>query len=140
MSDNKVKMIFGSNVKFYLNKNRMSQADFYRALNSSSGAVSDWINGNKLPGTETIERIAELFHVPISELFVDRDALSYDDVDKAALSYYNYLTAHPKAHTIADLMMGFDDNELDFLYTMVKKMKTNFTSRSFTEYTTKREV
>lgn len=119
-----IKEVVGRNIKFYLDQHNMSQAELYRRIGSNSASVNEWVKGRKMPEAESLEKIAAVFCVPVSELFVDRYGLDNRDEKIAALSYYDFLKTHPDARFIADLMMGCSDDEIKFLYLTAKNMKT----------------
>lgn len=118
-----IKEVVGRNIKFYLNQHGMSQADLYRSIGSNSASVNEWVKGRKMPEAESLERIAGVFCVPVSELFIDRYSLDNQSENVAALSYYGFLMSHPHAKEIVDIMMGFTDEELEYLYLNTKTMK-----------------
>lgn len=51
----------------------LSQSQVARLLGVSDKAVSKWENGKAKPGTDTLRKLAALFHVPIEELLQMRE-------------------------------------------------------------------
>ena len=135
-----IKEVVGRNIKLYLNQHGMSQADLYRAIGSNSASINEWVKGKKMPEAESLEKIADVFCVPVSELFIDRYSLDNQSENVAALSYYDYLVSHPYAKEIVDIMMGFTSDELEYLYLNTKTMKRLVNNLRETKQHNKKEV
>ncbi len=117
------KIIVGNNIDFFRKQHNMSQADLYRKIGSNSASLNEWIRGKKMPEIESLEKLAAVFCVPISEFFVERIGVADDDKNIAALAYYRFLSNHPDAMNIVDDMMGFSNEELSSLRVMSKQIK-----------------
>ena len=117
------KRIVGNNIQHLLKMHHMSQADLYRKIGSNSASVNEWIHGKKMPELDSLEKIADVFCVPISELFIDRSVLYLDEEEKAATSYYLFLRNNPDAMAVADIMMSFSKGELSALRVMANQIK-----------------
>lgn len=63
--------MLSENIRYYLSKSGMEQSELAEKLNVSQSSVSHWINGNKYPRIDTIEKIAELFNVNKSDITDD---------------------------------------------------------------------
>jgi len=67
--------IFVRNLRILMGKQGMTAAELARRLGlKTRGAVSHWLNGLSGPDLRTLGRIAEIFDVPVAELFVEEDA------------------------------------------------------------------
>ncbi|SFN50234.1 transcriptional repressor LexA [Proteiniclasticum ruminis] len=60
--------ILSENIRFQLDKHSMEQSDLADKLGVSQSSVSHWINGNKYPRIDTIEKMAEIFNVRKSDI------------------------------------------------------------------------
>lgn len=116
------KKLIGRNIQFFLEKHHMRQADLYRKIGSNSASLNEWIHGKKMPEIESLEKIAAVFCVPVSEFFIDRFGINDEDENKAALSYYRFLNSHASAKDIVDGMMTLSDDELDSLRVIFKRI------------------
>lgn len=63
--------IFSENLRMYLSDSGMDQAELAEKINVSQSAISHWINCNKYPRIDTIERIAAVFNIQKSDLTED---------------------------------------------------------------------
>ena len=51
-----------------LDKEDLNQTEFAKELGLSHSTINKWVNGNALPDTEMLARIAQRFHVSTDEL------------------------------------------------------------------------
>ena len=58
----------GERVKFLMKLNNMKQIDICRKTGMSKNAISNYINGNRIPDTTALYKIAELFNVSMEWL------------------------------------------------------------------------
>ena len=62
------KDIFANNLKKQMELKGVSRNDICKALEISYFTVSDWVNGKKYPRMDKIEKLAEYFGIPKSDL------------------------------------------------------------------------
>lgn len=60
--------ILSENIRYQLKKSGMEQSELAEKLGVSQSSISHWINGNKYPRIDTIEKIAKLFNVRKSDI------------------------------------------------------------------------
>lgn len=60
--------ILSENIRYQLGKHHMEQSDLADKLGVSQSSVSHWINGNKYPRIDTIEKMAEIFNIRKSDI------------------------------------------------------------------------
>ncbi len=60
--------IFAKNLKKYMERRDITQADIVTTLNVTASTVSDWVNARKYPRVDKMQLLAELLHVRISDL------------------------------------------------------------------------
>ena len=68
MSDLGNKEIMSANIKFYMEKYKMTRYDLCDRLGISYMTVSDWINAKKYPRIDKIEMMARIFNVQKADL------------------------------------------------------------------------
>jgi transcriptional regulator with XRE-family HTH domain len=76
--------IISKNITCLRKKNKMTQGELADKLFYSNKAVSKWERGESLPDAEMLQKIADLFNVPIEYLFKDHDYTKEisGDIDK----------------------------------------------------------
>ena len=62
-------MSIGDNIKRERQKIRMKQTELAEKLETNITTISRWENNKNLPNAETIAKIANIFQVPVSELY-----------------------------------------------------------------------
>jgi transcriptional regulator with XRE-family HTH domain len=69
------KKIFARNLNYFLKLNGKKQIDLAKHLGVSTGLVSAWCNGEKLPRMGRIQAICNWLHINISDLLDDKHEL-----------------------------------------------------------------
>jgi transcriptional regulator with XRE-family HTH domain len=75
MSEEKAKEIFAKNLNYFLELNGKKQIDLAKHLDCSTGLVSAWCSGRKMPRSERVKAIADWLHVKMSDLVDDKHEL-----------------------------------------------------------------
>lgn len=71
-------IIIGTNIRELRKVNKMTQNDLAIKLNYSNKAVSRWESGEIVPDVETINKICDIFNIPIALIFeqqIDKNRL-----------------------------------------------------------------
>jgi transcriptional regulator with XRE-family HTH domain len=77
-----IREIFAKNLRYFMEKNKISQADICRELKVSSATVSDWCNGAKYPRPDAIGHLADLLGVRFSMLTTEEGPANYKDQER----------------------------------------------------------
>ena len=64
-----INLIVGNNIKLLRKENNLTQNELAQKLNYSNKAISRWESGEVIPDVATINKICEIFNVPISRIF-----------------------------------------------------------------------
>jgi repressor LexA len=74
MNEEYYRKLFSKNLNRIMNERRISQADVIRAIPEiSKASISAWCNGTRMPRMYAVDRLAEYFKVPRSELICEHD-------------------------------------------------------------------
>ncbi len=69
MSSNKVRgRTFGTWLKHQLDRREWSQADLAKRMHVTNGMVSRWVRGERVPSTDSIDRLADVLMVDVDQL------------------------------------------------------------------------
>jgi len=71
LSNKSINEIFINTLKELLAKNNMTRKELAEKLEIRPSTVSMWMNGGSMPRMELLDKIAELFHIPVSYLTTD---------------------------------------------------------------------
>ncbi len=91
MTDNEQKRIFAKNLNKYISLNQKQQKEVAEDLGINPTTLNMWCNGNSMPGTGKIRRLADYFRIGMTDLtdekeIVDIDMEFTDTIMKIALS------------------------------------------------------
>ena len=64
--------LFAKNLRYYLNKYNMTQAELAKHLNVGTTSVYNWCNGIKSPRMDKVDAMCELFNCKRSNLMEDK--------------------------------------------------------------------
>lgn len=73
------KIIFSRNLKSYINTSGKDRKEIARALNIPYSTLTDWVNANKYPRIDNLEKIAAYFGVSKSDLIEDFEQKKKDN-------------------------------------------------------------
>lgn len=73
------KEIFATNLKRHISFSSKDRKEIASDLGVPYSTITDWINGNKYPRIDNIEKVAEYFGVSKSDLIEDFDAKRKDN-------------------------------------------------------------
>ena len=77
-----IREIFAKNLRYFMEKNNINQADICRELDVSSATMSDWCNGKKYPRPDAIGRIADMLGIRFSMLTTEEGLKEYEDMER----------------------------------------------------------
>lgn len=66
---------FSKNLRFFLEKNNLTQLDFSKKMNVSTATVSNWCKGVKSPRMDKVDLMCKIFHCSRSDLMEDKGYL-----------------------------------------------------------------
>ena len=69
--------IIGNNIKELRKVNKMTQFDLAEKLNYSNKTISRWESGDIIPDVQTLNKLSELFEVPLSNMFEPDISIKY---------------------------------------------------------------
>lgn len=73
------KEVMSKNLKKYITKSGKDRSTIAEELNLSYSTLTDWVNGNKYPRINNIEKLAAYFNVSKSELIEDFEKIKSDN-------------------------------------------------------------
>jgi transcriptional regulator with XRE-family HTH domain len=103
--------IFGRNLTYYMNRNKVNGVTLAKYMNVSSATISDWMHGKKMPRVDKLKSLSNYFRINMSDLTDDDDEkLQQDD-------YY----IDPETAKVAQAI--FDDTDLHALFDAAQNSK-----------------
>lgn len=78
MTDNEQKQIFARNLNKYISLNQKQQIDVAKDLNINPTTLNMWCNGNSMPGTGKIRKLADYFRIGMTDLTDEKEVVDID--------------------------------------------------------------
>lgn len=116
MPDN-IREIFVKNLRYFMEKKGISQADICRVLNVSSATASDWCNGKKHPRPDAIGQLADLLGIRFSMLTTEEGPMNYEDQQHLEALHQN-----PRLGLLFDHTLKMDSADVDFMIQMAERI------------------
>lgn len=64
-----INLVIGTNIKELRKANKLTQYELAEKLNYSNKAISRWESGEVIPDVLTLNKICEVFNIPLSQIF-----------------------------------------------------------------------
>ena len=64
-----VNLVIANNIKELRKANKLTQFELSEKLNYSNKAISRWESGEVIPDVQTLNRLCEIFNIPLSKIF-----------------------------------------------------------------------
>ena len=64
-----INLVIGTNIKELRKANKLTQYELAEKLNYSNKAISRWESGEVIPDVLTLNKICEIFKIPLSQIF-----------------------------------------------------------------------
>ena len=104
--------IFRENLNYYLNLHKVMQKDLAEAIGAKYTTVSGWTRGISYPRADAMEKIANYFGIPTSELISERKE-SFNDLEQAGKNRKS-----EKVRTLMQNVSQLDEEDIDQLNDM----------------------
>lgn len=79
MTDLEQKKIFSKNLNKYIELNQKQQIDVAKDLKINPTTLNMWCNGNSMPGTGKIRKLADYFNIGMSDLTDEKTKMDIDE-------------------------------------------------------------
>lgn len=76
--------IFSKNLRYYMEKNSVSQNELARYLKVSPTSVNNWYNGYKTPRMDKVDRICKYFNINRSDLMEEHKDNKKESISRRA--------------------------------------------------------
>lgn len=124
MSDLGNKEIFSKNLKFYMNLYNKTRTDVAKALGVSYTTFTSWENGTNYPRIDSIERLADYFHVSKADLIENKykdQETYYNDPDAA--EYAEMVRTNPEMKMLFSAVKDISKESMQKTYEYIKFLK-----------------
>ena len=122
MSNEEYKLIFAENLKRLMELHRVKTADLVSLLNVSKQAVSSWLNGEKIPRMDKIEKLALYFGIRKSDLLESRHAVSTEEEDELQV-YLEELRTRPEMRLLFSVSKNATREDVERAVAIIEALK-----------------
>jgi transcriptional regulator with XRE-family HTH domain len=116
MPDN-AREIFVRNLRYFMEKEDVTQADICRELKVSSATASDWCTGKKYPRVDAMQHLADLFGVRFSTLTTENGLQDYEDQQRLEALHQN-----PRLGMLFDRSRKMGSDDVEFMIQMADRI------------------
>lgn len=105
------KKIFAKNLQYYMDKKGVDRSQLCADVEFGYSTVSEWLNANKYPRIDKIEKLANYFNIPKSYLIEEHndESAPTDDRRSALIKRVEQIPDSEIARAEAVLSAMFDD-------------------------------
>lgn len=108
-----INLVIGNNIKTLRKANKLTQYELAERLNYSNKAISRWESGEIIPDVVTLNRICEVFNIPISKIF------EKDLTNKSAVKNYHLQIGNKLAISLLAILLVWFIATIGFVYSGV---------------------
>lgn len=125
MPEDSAKKIFARNLNYFLDLNDKKQIDLAKYMGSSTGLVSSWCRGEKMPRVNKIKAICDWFHIEMTDLLTDKTKEQEDghylneETKRIAAEIYN----SPDLHALFDMCIEMPPERLSAISDFIKRLQ-----------------
>lgn len=95
-------------------KRGMTQMELAKALQTSQASITNWETGKKIPKIDSLSKMAEIFHVPVST-FIPKETPP-DEIDNTISEALHF---NQKLRLLFDKSRYLSDSDLDAVLSVV---------------------
>lgn len=126
MSDQEYLKVFSENLKYYLTKYDISQAELAKRLGVTPTSVSNWATGQKTPRMDKVDAMCEIFNCKRSDLLEEKDDVEdgyYLDTETAKKA--QELFDNPKMRLLFDAARDSKPEDLQMAADLLYRLKAS---------------
>ena len=107
------KEILAKNLNKYITKSGKDRGEIAKELNISYSTLTDWVNGNKYPRINNIEKLAEYFKISKSDLIEDFEDIKKDN--DSIVKIIVKLRTNKELLEVVEKLLSLDKTKLESL-------------------------
>lgn len=117
--------LFAKNLRYYLNKNNMTQAELAKRLNVGTTSVYNWCNGIKSPRMDKVDAMCDIFNCKRSNLIEDKEHVEENEyyLDPETAKKAQEIFENKQLSLLFDAARDADPEDLETVHTMLMALK-----------------
>lgn len=108
-----INIVIGNNIKELRKTHKLTQSDLAQKLNYSNKAISRWESGEIIPDVMTLNKICEIFEIPITQIFEAN--LSKKQITKQ----YKFQIGNKLAISLLAVLMVWLSATITYVYSVI---------------------
>ena len=124
MSEESAKKIFAKNLNYFMNLNDKKQIDLAKYMGSSTGLVSSWCRGEKMPRIDKLKAICDWFHIEMSDLLTDKSKQQEEGyyITEETKRIANEIDGNPDLYALFEMCVEMPPERLRAIYDFIKHL------------------
>lgn len=125
MSEQEFNAVFSKNLRYYLNKNNMTQVELAKKLGVGTTSVYNWCNGIKTPRMDKVDAMCELFSCRRSDLIEDKSESTTSDyyINDETAKVAQEIFQNKELRVLFDAARDASPEDLQTTYDMLMALK-----------------
>lgn len=125
MSEQEILKTIGNNIKYYLDRYEISQAELAKRLGVSTTTVSNWVNGLKAPRMPKVDMMCSIFNCKRSDLMEERTANEQEGyyIDPRTAEIAQEIKDSRELSALFDVGRDMSPEDLQTVYQMAVALK-----------------
>lgn len=117
--------LFAKNLRYYLNKNNMTQAELAKRLNVGTTSVYNWCNGIKSPRMDKVDAMCDIFDCKRSNLIEDKEHIEENEyyLDPETAKKAQEIFENKQLSLLFDAARDAEPEDLETVHTMLMALK-----------------
>ncbi len=117
--------LFAKNLRYYLNKNNMTQAELAKRLNVGTTSVYNWCNGIKSPRMDKVDAMCDIFDCKRSNLIEDKEHVEENEyyLDPETAKKAQEIFENKQLSLLFDAARDAEPEDLETVHTMLMALK-----------------
>ena len=117
--------LFAKNLRYYLNKNNMTQAELAKRLNVGTTSVYNWCNGIKSPRMDKVDAMCDIFKCKRSNLIEDKEHVEENEyyLDPETAKKAQEIFENKQLSLLFDAARDAEPEDLETVHTMLMALK-----------------
>ena len=117
--------LFAKNLRYYLNKNNMTQAELAKRLNVGTTSVYNWCNGIKSTRMDKVDAMCDIFKCKRSNLIEDKEHVEENEyyLDPETAKKAQEIFENKQLSLLFDAARDAEPEDLETVHTMLMALK-----------------
>ena len=123
MSEQEFNKVFSKRLRYYLEKEGMTQVELAEKLGVSKTSVGNWVNGVKSPRMDKVDQMCKIFGCRRSDLSEDHPESYYIEEDAREMA--EFMFRHPEYKVLFNASRNVKKEDIEFVANLLERFKND---------------